>query len=591
LASKKQCDIMAGQSDLTPMGLRHHIRQSSSSKQGVQMDRLARAETTDIALPAPRFAPINLAAGRELEIKFKIDSAGMQLALKSELLSTGAAETPSQTLRSVYFDTPSDDLHKQEIVLRVRTVGGMHIMALKSPRSLAEGPFSRGEIEVLVQSPDPDIALFGAAIAAELGRIIGGRTLERKFETQIKRGLHCLTFGTSLIEVAFDDGFIVAGNRRQPLTEIELELKAGEEAALYDLALRLADSLPVRLDVLSKASRGFMLSTGETPKPVRAGVFQLPAEARLGDIVELVIASCLGQFVANWPALVETRHPDSIHQMRVALRRLRTALAFFKRILPCVEFDIFREEARRIASGLGPARDLDALRELVEKGPLAQHAQGESLEALLTTLDDRRVAAYAIAQEAIVDLSTTQFVLNLQAFLARQTWRRTLSGVEPPRLTEPAAPFACETLERLHKRVLKRGQRLSQMPPEERHSVRIAVKNLRYAAEFFSSFFHGARSYIQEIGLLQDQLGAYNDAGSATRLLQDVAAAADPQAARAAGLVLDWCGRTTATADQNLENAWENFKQTRIFWGCPNCLAYDNLHLCKASNLFQAAHL
>ncbi|PZR90386.1 MAG: hypothetical protein DLM68_04835 [Hyphomicrobiales bacterium] len=90
---------------------------------------------------------------------------------------------------------------------------------------------------------------------------------------------------------------------------------------------------------------------------------------------------------------------------------------------------------------------------MVEDGPRTRYAQeGESFEALLTTVEERRLAAYAIAQEVIDDPSTTRFGLNLRAFLARRGWRSALSGAELLRLTEPARLFARETLERLHKR-------------------------------------------------------------------------------------------------------------------------------------------
>jgi CHAD domain-containing protein len=240
----------------------------------------------------------------------------------------------------------------------------------------------------------------------------------------------------------------------------------------------------------SKAERGFMLAADDRPLPVRAADLQFPTDATLDDVVEPVIVGALGQFVANWPAMEESHHRESIHQMRVALRRLRTALAFFDRVVPCDEFKIFRAEAKRVASALAPVRNWDAFRELVEEGPLTRCAQeGESFEALLTTVEERRLATYAIAQKVIDDPSTTRFVLNLRAFLTRRTWRNALSGAELLRLTEPATRFARETLERLHKRALKRGRRLSLKPPEERHEVRVALKNIRYAAEFFSFFF------------------------------------------------------------------------------------------------------
>jgi CHAD domain-containing protein len=134
------------------------------------------------------------------------------------------------------------------------------------------------------------------------------------------------------------------------------------------------------------------------------------------------------------------------------------------------------------------------------------------------------------------------------------------------RLTEPARLFAGETLERLHKRAFKRGRRLSQKPPEERHEVRVALKNIRYAAEFFSFFFSSARPYIRAVAQLQDGLGAFNDAASAPHVLRDVEAAAGLQAAKAAGIVLGWCGRGTVIADANLRKSWKSFRRTRPFW-------------------------
>ncbi|HEY8033682.1 MAG TPA: CYTH and CHAD domain-containing protein [Methylocella sp.] len=530
------------------------------------MDPSRGAKKTAATPPTPCDQPVMLPVGRDLEIKFKTNSEGLKLALRSELLSTGAPDTRRRTLRSVYFDTPAGDLQKHQMFLRVRKVRNTHIMGLKEGRPLAEAPFSRREIEVRVPRLDPDITRFGDAIAAELNRVIDGQPLEQKFETQIKRRLRCLNLERSLIEVAFDEGFIVVGDRRHPLTEIDLDLKTGEETAFYDLAVRLADTLPFQLDVMSTAERGFMLRADYHPLPVRTTDLEFPANATLDNAVEIVISSALCQFVENWPAMVETQDLESVHQMRVALRRLRTALAFFDRALPCAEFKEFRAEAKRIASALGPARNWDAFRELVEDGPRTLLAPGESFEALLSAVEERRAAAYAITQDLIHDPATTRFVLNLQAFLARRAWRNALSGAELSRLTEPASLFAGKTLERLHKRAIKRGRRLLHKPPNERHKVRIVLKNIRYTAEFFSSFFAGARPYIRAVAKLQDGLGAFNDAASATHHLRDVEAAAGPQAAKAVGIVLGWCGRGAANADDNLRKNWKHFKRTRPFW-------------------------
>jgi hypothetical protein len=191
-------------------------------------------------------------------------------------------------------------------------------MGLKGATPLADAPFSRSETEVRVPRPDPDINLFGEEISAELNRVIDGHPLEQKFETQIKRRLRCLNLERSQLEVAFDEGFIVVGDRRQPLTEVELELKAGEETALYDFAARLTDALPVCLEIMSKAERGFMLAADDHPMPVRAEALKFPTDATLDQAVEIVINDALGQFVANWPALTETHDRESIREIAAA---------------------------------------------------------------------------------------------------------------------------------------------------------------------------------------------------------------------------------------------------------------------------------
>jgi triphosphatase len=335
--------------DRANLGLATAIGGWISAKRASKMDQSVGTEKTGATLPTLRGELVKLPAGRELQIKFKTDSEGLKLALRSELLSAHTTKTPRRRLRSVYFDTLAWNLRKQRMLLRVRKARNAHIMGLKSSRPREDGTLSNSQIDVRVPSLDPAIALFGEEIATELNHVIDGQPLEQKFETKIRRRLHFHNLAHSLIEVAFDEGFVVFGDRRRPLTEIELELKAGEETALYDFAVRLADALPMRLEMMSKAERGFMLAADDLPLPVRAAALQFSTNATLDSTIETVIASVLEQFVANWPALTETRHPESIHQMRVALRRLRTALAFFDRSLPCAAFRNFR---RRLSGSL-----------------------------------------------------------------------------------------------------------------------------------------------------------------------------------------------------------------------------------------------
>ena len=257
-----------------------------------------------------------------------------------------------------------------------------------------DGPFSRKELEVRSPNLRPDLTLFDEATANELITLVRDRPLAAQFETTIKRRTILVERGPSQIEVAFDEGVIAVAGRSVPLTEVELELKAGEEPALYDLAMSLAEGLPLRLDFVSKGERGFRAGSGEPAASVKAVPIPFAPEATLDDAVQAVISNTLWHFVANWAALRDAQDPNAIHQMRVALRRMRAALAMFKRALPCAEFDLLREEAKRIASALGPARECDVFREAVEGGPLVHPDRPVNCNALLTAIEERRMAAY-----------------------------------------------------------------------------------------------------------------------------------------------------------------------------------------------------
>jgi triphosphatase len=516
---------------------------------------------------APDGEPAILPASREVELKFTTDSSGLAQALAAPLLRAETRDAPAKNLVSVYFDTPAGDLKREGLILRIRRAGrSAPLMTLKWQTDEAEGLFSRGEIEIRCRALQPDLSLFDEAVAARVAGLIADRPLEPRFETRFKRRTRMVTFGGAQIEVAFDEGAIVAGENSWPLCEVELELKSGDAADLYEFGARLAEATSLKLDVRSKSARAFAWVAGETSKPVKASPLKYPPNAMFDDAVAAVIANTLTHFVSNWAALRESDRPESIHQMRVALRRQRAALAMFKRVLPCAEFDGFRAEAKRIASALGPARECDAFRGLVEDGPVAHFGDKANFGPLMQGLEERRIAAYADARALIHSRQTTVFVARMHAFLARRGWRNTLSGADLGILTAPAEIFAAAALDRLHKRASKRGRKLVTLPDEERHEVRISLKNLRYAAEFFGVFFAGGRggpSFLRSVARLQDLLGAHNDAASAESFLAD---AREPEAARAAGVVLGWYGRDAIIADAGLAKAWKHFKNSRIFW-------------------------
>jgi inorganic triphosphatase YgiF len=506
--------------------------------------------------------------GRELELKFLADEKSFAAAQQWDALGDVGQGAQPVRLRAVYFDTEARDLEQHRMSLRVREHRNRHTLTLKWNGNFAGGHFERGEVEVPIASAEPDLTLLGESLAAEIGHIVEGKHLQPVFETDIRRLAHRIRFDGSDIEVDFDDGVIVAGEQQAPAREIELELKSGTPAALYRLGLSLAESYPVRLGVLNKSDRGAALSSGTQPPVVRTATTLVPGQS-VDDAISTVISSCVGHFMANWPAHEDGDAAEAVHQMRIAMRRLRSALALFHHELPGAEFVEFGNQSRRIASAMGEARNWDVFAELLEHGPFRAFPDVAGFAELLAASRQPRRAGHEAVAALLADPGVTRFVLGLHAFVADRGWRNGATGSEPPRADEDASLFAARNLERLHKRVVKRGRNLREQTPDERHELRIELKKLRYAVDAFAGLFpeaSSARGYIRAAGKLQESLGRANDMQMAIKLARRLDTGGDSAAERAIGMMLGWCGHGAMSNGADLRYAWNAFKHTVPFW-------------------------
>jgi triphosphatase len=275
---------------------------------------------------------------QEIEIKFRADAAGLVRLLDSLLIKT-AKDLQTENLKATYFDTPAHALRKKGIILRVRkSDAAVPVLGMKAPGAATDGPFHRVEIEVNSPGGKPDLGLFDKATRKFLARRIGDQPIEPKFKMQFKRQSGLVMHGMSIIEIAVDQGHVSCGKQQIPLAEVEAELVSGNKADLLDLAMKLAEDFSLRLDFVSKAEKGFRAILQEKPGPVKAEPMEAKSLATIDGAVTAIISNTLIHFVANWACLRETDEPESIHQMRIALRRMRCGLAIFKRELPHVAF-------------------------------------------------------------------------------------------------------------------------------------------------------------------------------------------------------------------------------------------------------------
>ena len=504
----------------------------------------------------------------ERELKFIANRKTFKTALTLPLLGEATEGGAGRRLKSVYFDTDAGDLIRHGLTLRVRRTKGVYVMGLKTAAESDQGIFERGESEVKLPSAEPDLTLFDEAVAREIRKIAGGKALAPKFGYNIRRSTRTVEIAGTAIEVALDSGFLFAGERREPTHEIELELKSGEPAALFEFGLALFDALPVTLGFRSKAERAAQLLL-PGPPPVRATPPAFTAQTPMDEAIGAVLRNCLSQFIWNLPALESIDAIEAVHQMRVSMRRLRSALGLFNRLFPCTEFEALRAESRRIGTVLGEARDWDVFVEMIRSGPLARFRDAPGFDKLLNAAQTRADAGHTAVSLMANDKAMTRFALSLEHFVARRGWRNGVPEDHLLWLAEPVAGFAARSLDRLHLKLRKRGRHFGSLTPEARHALRIKLKQMRYATEFFGRLFHpssAAERYGHRAAALQDLLGQVNDATIGLRLMKELDFGADAEFAYAAGVAAGWCGRGSLGDKPALREAWRPILRADRYW-------------------------
>lgn len=503
------------------------------------------------------------ATERELKLALPPDDL-LRLRRLKRLGGPGGAAMP---LRTVYFDTPDRQLAKAGISLRVRHQGKARIHCVKLPGSSLAGLATRREWEVEAPGDSPRLDAFPpgtADVHLDFAALAAG--LEAVFTTEVRRTARLVTEGDSLIELAFDHGRIVTpGGAEAEISELELELKQGPAAALFDLALAAVEAMPAAHPLAdSKAARGARLAAGQPPAPRKAGRLGLLPAATTSDAFAAILQDCVGQWLGNVAAVLGPDDPEAIHQMRVALRRLRSAFRVFRPVLGPAPATALAEELGWLAGALGPARDWDVFLHEVVPPAFGPPGREPRLDAIRDQAAVARAQAGAVARAAVADPRATRLALELGRFAALQAWQ---SGGDEEALAGPAQDFAGALLERLHKRVRKAGRHIGELDAEALHGLRIKIKRLRYAIEFFGSLYSAkaVKRLLAAASALQDELGRLNDLVVARRLVGSLGRA-DARRAFAEGVLVGALAGDLERGRRALKDRWAALIAEDRFW-------------------------
>ncbi|CAA7627983.1 conserved hypothetical protein [Candidatus Terasakiella magnetica] len=507
---------------------------------------------------------------REIELKLALAPDDLMRLRKGRCLGDGASGPPKiKHLFSIYFDTPDFALGALGLSLRLRRTDSGFVQTVKTAGTTTSGLFVRNEWEAPVKSECLDRAHLlttGVDILADpalLDRLVP------VFSTQVERTLYCLKDADLSweIEVALDLGEVAAGALREPICEVELELVCGEADCLFRLARLLLEEVPARPMGVSKSERGYRLASGVALKPAKAKAPALLPESGVADAFQTIARACLDHLLLNERCLLAGGDGEAIHQMRVALRRLRSALKVFRSVLDGPQLEGIKAEIRWLLAHLGPARDSEVfLAEIIEP-VLSKHPNDKQLQVLRTLWQADREAKLAVALTAVRDPRFCFMVLDIGQWVERGDWLSQGGKRHRRKLAAPVAPFAAKRQEKaMGKLVAAAGKGLRHLCHEDLHQVRILGKQLRYAGEFFASLMERKRSkaFLSELSLLQDLLGNLNDIAVAGPKLTGKQAQAG--SARAAGLVAGWHHRRRSGLLTEAEKAWKRWRSCPLPW-------------------------
>jgi CHAD domain-containing protein len=314
---------------------------------------------------------------------------------------------------------------------------------------------------------------------------------------------------------------------------------------------------------------GLPVARGGRGGPVKARPAALASAMSVNEAFRAVVAANLAHLLANERGLLAGANPEYLHQMRVALRRLRSALDVFSPPLPESVTRPAGRELKWLASRLGPARDWDVfISETLPAVEVEFRAHG-GLIAFGARCRSLRQRAGARARRAVRSARYRQLTLRLSVWLASEGWLARLNKTVRAALQGPVGNHAREVLEARYRRVRKRGRGLEELSPAELHRLRIAIKRFRYAVDFFSGLYEQSlvRESLKRLSLLQDTLGAMNDAVTATDLVaQGLTGAREGNILEARGILLGWGRGRAAALKGELKSAWKNFCETGTFW-------------------------
>lgn len=501
----------------------------------------------------------------ETELKLRISAGQLARLKRHALLKTHSVNRPvTRRLYNIYYDTAKLDLYRSAQALRLRHVGRQWLQTLKGGGSVQAGLHRRNEWEMPVRG-----AALEFSAHAEWDRHLP-RAMRKKlrpvFVTDFFRNSRMLLWHGAQIELCMDQGQVSTEQSSTPICELELELKSGEPRQLFELALALAEIVPFELESVSKAEQGYRLLCGYIPQPVKGAAPSFAKTATQADVLKALIWSCLQHFQANLSGAMNGGS-EYLHQMRVALRRLRVVLGMAGKIHFDATLVVLSKDVAALCVALGRIREWDVFIDLTVQPMCARMPGHDGLHALLMAGEEQRSACYATLRGTDHALEMQRLLLRFAIWMHGPYWQE--ASWQHSASTQSAEDFAARRLQKWSSRFTHSVRHLSSYDAERLHALRIVAKKLRYSADFFGCLYDNKKveAFLAALSEVQDVLGQINDVAVAHRLLESLAGDASMAGHQDAVLLAQgWIAHDLSRLFAVLRKTIRRFKKQAAFW-------------------------
>ncbi len=505
----------------------------------------------------------------ETELKLVVTASHLEKIVSQGIMRELArGQLVEQQLLSQYFDTAGGKLRRKGLTLRVRHEGGHALQTLKRVLDGAarSGAMARCEWQTEVDEMRPDprelarVDTLPRKLRKVLSHLRGADNLTEQFLVEVARKTLMLEIAGSAVEMALDNGKVIAGDESSRFCEVELELESGKKSAMYTAARHLAHHVPVQISFVSKADRGFAL-LGEATAPVKAEPVVFSPDSCVEQGMRRIFAACLLHAQANVPGFLISDDVEYLHQLRVGMRRFKSALKLFRDLVALPQE--LRTQLDELSDVLGAARDADVLLLSTLADLNGAEEPAGAMQALLERAARHAADRRAAARDALHSTRHSQLMIALFEWVDCKRWRRDISKKQRHRLRAPLAGYAQHAVIAAHSMVARRAGKLrgsdnaGDKAARSLHRLRIAGKQSRYAVDFFTDIERPqqAQKYIKQLTRTQDALGTINDINVARGTLENFAKA-DSVLNEQVGVVIDSLDASMSTASHGRRLPW-----------------------------------